>query len=320
MKTLLKTLAPALLGFCLAAYLFWELPLIARSANEIIVKIPKETKSAQEAADILYQKKILKHPKLFRLTAALFGWDKKIQKGTYKFREYESWSILLRKLTTGEIYGIRVTFPEGWRMEQIAERLESFGIAAAKEFVKISRERNLEGFLFPSTYFFEPETPPDEVIAAMTGAFEKIWKENFDGRKPPRDWSKKEVVILASVIERETTNNEEKPRIAGVYLNRLEKGWKLEADPTVQYALGYWKNRITYNDLKVKSSYNTYLKYGLPQGPISNPGIDSIRAVFEPEKTNYMYFVAKGDGTHAFLETLKEHNREKALQKKAKKH
>lgn len=319
MKTLLKTLIPALLGFCLAAYLFWELPLIARSTNEIIVKIPKDTKTAQEAAATLYRKKILKHPKLFRATLSVFGWDKKIQKGTYKFREYESWPILLRKLTTGEIYGIRVTFPEGWRMEQIAERLESFGITEAKEFVKTARARDLEGFLFPSTYFFEPETPADEVIAAMAGAFEKIWDENFAGQKPPRDWSKKEVVILASIIERETTNNEEKPLIAGVYLNRLAKGWKLEADPTVQYALGYWKNKITYEDLKIKSPYNTYLKYGLPQGPISNPGLDSMRAVFGPEKTNSMYFVAKGDGAHAFFETLKEHNREKALQKKAKK-
>lgn len=319
MKSALKILLSTLIGFCLASYLFWELPLIPRGAEEIVVKIPRDAKNAQEILAILHQKRILKYPKPFGWTLSLLGWDKKIQRGTYKFRDSEAWPVLLRKLLRGEIYGVRVTLPEGWLSDQIAERLEAVNITNAHDFLKIVKERNLEGFLFPSTYFFEPEIPAETVVDALYATFERVWRENFAGLTPPQNMAQKQIITLASIIERETTTPEEKPVISGIFLNRLKQGWKLEADPTVQYALGGWKSRITYQDLKIDSPYNTYQRYGLPPGPISNPGIDSIRAVFEPTPTDYMYFVAKGDGTHAFFATLKEHNKEKSLRKKQKK-
>ncbi len=318
MRPAVKIAISVLSGFILASYLFWELPLISRNANEIIIKIPKEEKTAKEVLSQLHKERILKHPKLFRLTLSLFRWDKKIQRGTYKLRKNEAWPTLIRKLTRGETYGIKVTIPEGWRAEQIAERLEALGVSDAKGFLEIVHRENSEGFLFPSTYFLEPNLPASEAIGILRSSFDRAWQENFLTKNPPMRFTKRDVIILASIIERETTVKEEKPIIAGVYLNRLQKNWRLEADPTVQYALGYWKNKTTYQDLKIKSPYNTYQRYGLPIGPISNPGLESIAAVFDPTQTNYMYFIAKGDGTHTFLETLKEHNREKALKKRAK--
>lgn len=301
------------------AVLAWELPLIRRSGQEIMVKISRESKTAREITESLKEQKILKHPRLFRFFIKLLGWDKKIRVGTYLFRENEAWPMLLRKLINGESFTVKVTFPEGWRIEQMAERLESSMITSAADFTAGAKAGKMEGFLFPSTYFFEPDTPAPKVIEVMNEQFEKMWKERFEYLKPPKKFGKKEVVTLASIIERETTVLKEKPLIAGVFLNRLRLGWRLEADPTVQYALAKWKERLTYKDTKIKSPYNTYQNAGLPPGPIANPGADSIAAVFYPTKTELMYFVARGDGSHEFFKTLAEHNRYRALQKKNRK-
>ncbi|MBI2070798.1 MAG: endolytic transglycosylase MltG [Elusimicrobia bacterium] len=306
------------LGIFAAVFLSWELPLIPRSSESVLVRISPEHKTAKDIISVFQAQGILRHPRAFRLASKVFGWDKRFKRGTYLLRRGEAWPVLAKKLLKGETFTVKVTIPEGWRAEQIADRLKAQSIINTDGFVRLVQKQTLEGFLYPSTYFFEPYSAPETIIEQMNQQFERVWKENFDGKSLPPKFTKKNVVTLASIIEMETNLSQEKPLIAGVFMNRLRQGWKLEADPTVQYALGGWKDRVLYKDLQIDSPYNTYKYRGLPPGPIGNPGQDSIAAVFDPAPTEYMYFVAKGDGSHVFFKTLQEHNRFRHLQKKAR--
>ncbi|MBI4668729.1 MAG: endolytic transglycosylase MltG [Elusimicrobia bacterium] len=307
-----------LLGLAAAAALAWELPLIPHSSEQILVKIPKNCKTAREITAMLQEQGVLRHSRAFLILAAALKWDTKFKSGPYLLRRPEAWPVLAKKLIKGQTFTIKVTVPAGWRIEQIAERLEASSVTDADSFIETAKQKKLEGFLYPSTYFLEPDAPPETVLHAMANQFGRVWKERFENLTLPAGFSIKDVVTLASIIELETTCGPEKPLIAGVFLNRLGKHWKLEADPTVQYALGKWKDRLTYKDTKIQSSYNTYLHGGLPPGPIGNPGADSIGAVLSPAQTDYMYFVARGDGSHEFFRTLEEHNHYRYLLKKAK--
>ena len=209
----------------------------------------------------------------------------------------------------------RLTVLEGWRSEEIAEALAEKNITDAKEFLSIVRERGLEGKLYPSTYLFSENTPAQKVVAEMTGQYEQRILPLFS--KYPSKLSEKEILTLASIVEREAIHHDERPKIAAVYLNRLKIGKRLEADPTVQYALGfntrenrYWKKGLTYKDLKVKSPYNTYRNAGLPPGPICNPSYESILGVLNPEPNfDNLYFVADNTGRHVFSPTFDQHKR-----------
>lgn len=297
-------------------WLAWQLPLIPRGRPQEVVKISRDANTGRAVANILEERGILRYPRLFRAVVKLGGWDKKFQKGAYLLRRPEAWPVLIRKLTRGQRYSIKVTIPEGWTIEQIGERLDAYSITNANNFSQLAKSQNLEGRLYPTTYFFEPDSFPQEIINVMTQQFERVWQGHLEGKPLPLKFRKEDVITLASIIERETTIAQEKPIIAGVYLNRLRKGWKLEADPTVQYALGAWKSRVLYKHLQIDSPYNTYRRRGLPPGPISNPGLDSLTAVLHPSTTEFMYFIASGNGGHIFFKTLEEHNRYKRSQKK----
>jgi UPF0755 protein len=178
---------------------------------------------------------------------------------------------------------------------------------------------NLEGYLFPDTYFFGRTTTVEDAVKQMLENFDRKFSEELRQEAANLGLGVHTVLTLASIVEREAQVPEERPIIAGVFLRRLRLGIPLEADPTVQYAVGsdpesvakygYWKKELTQADLEVDSPYNTYRRMGLPPGPIANPGLDSIVAVVRPAETNYLYFVAKPDGSHAFAETLEEHLR-----------
>ena len=243
--------------------------------------------------------------------------SKTIKAGVYQLQKSENLIEITKKLTSGEISEWIVTFPEGFGIKDIAARLQEKGIVKKEvflnetsliskyqnnfEFLKGITSPNLEGYLFPDTYHFYYDVTSEEIIKKML--------ENFKNKtsNKPVDY---QVITIASIVEREAQKPEDRAKIASVYLNRLDKGIKLEADPTVQYAKGSW-DKITSLDYKIDSPYNTYKYTGLPPGPICNPGLDSIMAVLNPEKTNYFYFFHNKEGQAIFSLTNEEHEQKK---------
>jgi len=223
--------------------------------------------------------------------------------------------------------GIRyvITIPEGKNIYEVGKILESAGLFRREDFVSVCKSRMLldelridgetvEGFLFPDTYFIGHGTGPEEIIRTMVSRFWDVWHESgFDQAARAKGHSVRDVVILASIVEKEALLERERPFIASVFLNRLKKGMRLQADPTVRYGLlverGIYPKRLRKKHLRHRTPYNTYIIKGLPKGPVCNPGRDSIRAVLEPAKSDYLYFVSMNNGTHKFSRTLKEHNR-----------
>lgn len=239
-----------------------------------------------------------------------------LKAGTYKIPTGTDMKGVLEIFTKGVPELTRITIPEGKNLYEIAEIFEAKGITTAKEFIKLCKDQelvktlniqapSLEGYLFPETYMFSPDTPAIQVIKAMLRLFARK-TENLDLNST--SLTPHEVVILASIVEKETGAKWERPLIAGVYLNRLKKKMRLQADPTTIY--GIWE---TYNGnlkkkhLLQKTPYNTYKIPALPLGPIANPSLAAIKAVLEPAEHNYIYFVSKNDGTHVFTPTYKEH-------------
>lgn len=242
--------------------------------------------------------------------------DKKIKAGEYLIQPQESAMEIIKKFLEGRTIYIPVTLKEGWTIFDYARELERKGICSSDSFLTACKRvslwieaKNMEGFLYPDTYFFRKNTPAEEVVLKLHKNFLKKTKdlrqELQEKKLKPLEW-----ITLASIVEKEAKLEREKPKIAGVYLNRLKINMKLEADPTILYGMalaGIERKILTREDLKFTSDYNTYLNYGLPPGPICNPSYSSMRAVLYPEEHNFLFFVAKGDGTHIFSENLKEH-------------
>lgn len=287
------------------------------TSKEITVIIP-EGASAKKVADILKENRVIWSSAYFRALVKLTNTDKKINPGEYTFRRYTPHEIVLYKLiTTRYINLLKVVIPEGWRAEQVAERLYLSGVIRDKaRFIEIVKKRELEGYLFPSTYYFSKNMSEEEVIKHFLDTFNKNVRPLFERYSPPQGLDERKVIILASIVEREAIFDEERPLVAAVYLNRLKRNMPLEADPTVQYALGYWKKRLTYEDLKIPSPYNTYYVSGLPPGPICSPGIKSIEAVLNPAKIDALYFVADNTGKHVFNLKYDEHLKAKEKAKR----
>jgi len=173
-----------------------------------------------------------------------------------------------------------------------------------------AKKNNLEGYLFPDTYYPGSDSGPDKIVQMMLQNFEQVMERNdYISKARSKGLNLNEAVTVASMVEREARVESERPIIAGVIYNRLKAGMPLQIDATVQYALGKQKEKLLYKDLEINSPYNTYKISGLPPGPIANPGWPSLKAAIEPEKNNYLYYCAKPDGSHAFSRTLAEHNR-----------
>jgi len=223
---------------------------------------------------------------------------------------------VLRDIINGNTYRIKVTVPEGFTAVEIAELLGKKGVCNGKKFLGIVKNKKLEGYLFPETYFFEPDSLEDKVIQILKNQFEKIFTDDFIKRAVDLKMSKEKIIILASIIEKEAKKDEERPRISAVFYNRLKKGWNLESCATVLYALGKHKDFLTYKDTKVDSTFNTYIHPGLPPAPICNPGLASIKAALYPAETSDMFFVADGSGTHKFSKYAEEHIKNKNYKKK----
>lgn len=234
--------------------------------------------------------------------------DQKIAIGRYRFSRGRSAYWIVDDLIQGRTLKAKLIIPEGFSSWQIAERLEDLEICRANEFKTVVKEKSLEGYLFPATYDMDFGLSAEAVARKLKAQFESQWPAEFDTRAKEIGFSKKDTVTFASIIEREVRVRDELAVVSSVYHNRLRIGMRLEADPTVQFAMGYWKSRLLNRDYKeTKSPYNTYLNKGLPPGPICNPGLDALRAALWPASTEFLYFVAQDDGRHNFSKTYREH-------------
>lgn len=287
--------------------------------------------TAAQMADRLYAAGLIDSPRRWTTLVQLLGWEDGLEAGEYSFEAGLSSYEIARRVHRGERSPLRIIIPEGLRLEQIAERLQAERIVSAADFfaalqrpenaagaLAASRPRGLglEGYLFPADYDFPLGVTADQVVRAML--------ERFDAQTAPlllnadlQQRSLHAVLTIASIVEREAVLDEERPIIAAVLWNRIELGMPLQADPTVQYAVandpasvaahGWWKRDLTLEDLASPSAWNTYTAPALPPTPIAAPGLASLRAALAPAVTPYLFFFARGDGSHAFAETYEEH-------------
>ncbi len=282
------------------------------------VVIPQKS-TFRAAADSLNAAGVIRAPRLFSVFASLTGRDRAIKAGTYEFAPGQSWSEVLVALASGKSLLINVAIPEGFALNRIASTLarqlsvpEDSVMAAASDSALRRRldvpTPTVEGYLFPATYQFAPGTTAREAVNQMVERFETAWKEEWSERGRAMAMTRHDLMTLAAIIETEARKAEERPVISAVYHNRLNRGMRLQADPTVQYALGRHVDRVLFKDLEVDSRYNTYKYEGLPPGPIASPGAPSMAAAANPANVPYLYFVAHPDGHHEFRTTFKEHS------------
>lgn len=294
------------------------------SGQDVTVKITRGATLRSVAIELEHEQVIYnKYP--FIAAGRLLGYQDEIIPGEYKFPNGLTNIDVLKMITDLSLNrALTITIPEGLNVRQVAHLLSRLADIDSAKFVRETfndslinlldiEADNLEGFLFPDTYQFilsRRGNNEHEIICAMADQFrKKITPEMLDAMKQ-RKLTLKEVITVASIIEGETRFEPEKKVISQVYYNRLKKRMRLEADPTVQYALPDGpKKRLTYKDLKYPSTYNTYLNRGLPPGPINNPGLNSIMAAIYPDNNRFLYFVAKGDGSHKFAETYDQHKK-----------
>jgi UPF0755 protein len=321
-----RAIAPALFavlgsGFALAlaaAHLLVIAPA-GTGAGRAAVRIPAGS-DVRQIAQALVDAGVVASPRSFVVAARIAGFDRRLHPGDYQFDPGMSFPSLLRALLDGRGRTASVTIPEGWRLESIAERLAAAGICERDAFLAAARDPALlaelsipgpsaEGFLFPETYALQLPTNPADVIRAMHRQFEKVWGALTANAPPPGGLSPLSAVTLASIVERETAAPGERPLVAAVFLNRLRLGMPLQADPTVIYGIDAFDGNIRRRDLASANRYNTYVFRGLPPGPIANPGRASLAAVLAPAPVDFLYFVARNDGTHQFSRSLAEHNR-----------
>lgn len=297
----MKRLAAAV-AVLLTLLSFW----LFRVGSAVSVTLPAKT-TARETARILHEEGVIGSPLAFRVLAAVTRLDRQLKPGTFRLRTLMSSPEVLWRLTYGRAELVKVVIPEGFSARQIAERLSAAGVTGAKQFEEYVRANRLEGHIFPTTYFFSSGMEGSTVAHLMHEQFKRDIDPLFQRLGAGSRLSREQVVTLASIVEREAVLAREKPLIAAVYLNRLQRRMRLEADPTVQYAVGHWKKSLTRRDLQLDSPYNTYLHFGLPPGPICSPGAASIEAVLQPAATDALYFVADAAGGHTFSVSYDEH-------------
>lgn len=275
-----------------------------------------------DIASLLEDKKIIANRHFFVLGAKLLGVSRKLQAGRYCFSGSLSNYSVLKKFYEGDIVTKKVTIPEGLPANKIAQILNhTVGIDSSRfmdlvhdpKFCKSLGidEFSLEGYLYPNTYRFYEGMELEKIINHLVYHFKNEFNDSLKHKADQMGMTVHEVVTLASIVQGEAMVGEERPIISALYLNRLKKGMRLQADPTIQYIIDDGPRRLLDKDLEIDSPYNTYMHRGLPPGPVNNPGIASIRAVLFPAEVDYLYMVANGDGTHTFSESLIEHNRAK---------
>lgn len=290
------------------------------SSEEIVSVTIASGSSTTAIAKHLATNNLIRSPFFFKLLVRYRGIGTQLRAGTYQLSRDMSLTQILDELKKGQVEFQTFTVPEGITAKAIAELWETSELGTVDAFVEAMQSPELlekyvpegvtaEGYLFPNTYKFTKGSAAETIVKMMLAESDKRWDETLAEEAEALGLTRHQVITLASIIQREAGSESEIPRIASVFHNRLKQNWRLQADPTVLYALGDPKRLLTRKDLKFESPYNTYLNKGLPPGPIGNPGMAAILGALRPEKTSYFYFVAIEKGKHHFSQTLAEHNR-----------
>lgn len=281
-----------------------------------------EGDGTSSVAEELYKTGIIKYPVLFKIQSKLGGYDGNFQPGAVTVEDGMSYGQILDLLITPSREAARITIPEGYEIKQIAQKLDEAGIVAWQDFYAAlnpqdydypflqnlpQRDGVMEGYLFPATYEIPEGMSAHDIIDLMLSAFSSQFTQEYYERAAQMGVTVDEIVTMASVVEREAGNDEERARVAGVFYNRRNSGMKFQSCATVQYILGERKPVLSISDTQIDSPYNTYIYPGFPVGPICNPGIESIKAALYPEVTDAYYFVLGKNGEHIFSNTYEEH-------------
>ena len=300
-------------------YFAYFTPLSSQKAEKVVLEIPRGL-GLKDIALKLEEERVIRSDKLFILISFIKGASGKLKAGEYEFQIGDPIDRIIDKLINGDVVVRRITIPEGFTTNDIALLLEKNNVMHSESFVEKANSNELtkelfgvplpsfEGYLFPDTYLYKKGITPEELIRMMVFRFKEVY-EPLKANSGELNLKDHEVVILASIIEKETGNTYERPLISAVFHNRLRLGMRLESDPTVIYGMSGFDGNLTKNDLKIETEYNTYTIIGLPPGPISNPGKDSLIAALNPANVNYLYFVSKRDGSHEFSSNYLDHQR-----------
>ncbi|MDD3168524.1 MAG: endolytic transglycosylase MltG [Eubacteriales bacterium] len=301
-------------------------PVDPDSTESISVTIPSGTGTAG-IANILEENGLIGNTGVFKLQSRSKGYDGKYKAGQYTLTPSMSMEELMELLLAGQDETIRFTIPEGYDIRRTTEKLAGEGLINTEAFRKEietgqfdyeflidspAGPDRLEGYLFPETYDIFTTANEHDIIDKMLYQFNKVFTDKYYARADELGMNVREVITLASIIEREARVPEDRPVIASVFYNRMKIDMPLQSCATVQYILGEQKPVLSIKDTQIESPYNTYMIPGLPPGPIASPGADSIKAALYPADTDYLYFLAKGDGSHAFSETYDQFLRDKA--------
>ena len=294
-------------------------PVTREPAPAVVVVVPKGA-NFRSVAENLHGAGVIRDVDNFIFAARFKRAATRVKAGEYELSANMAVVDILNMLIDGKVMSHPMTIPEGYNIADVARTLTEAGfLSDPAEFIKRAHDKSfaaelgfkadtLEGFLFPDTYAFTKEMSVDEMISMMTARFRAVYYKEFDGAAKAKGMSLNKVITLASIIEKETGAGTERPLISAVFHNRLKSGVRLQSDPTVIYGIKDFDGNLTKKHLQTRTRYNTYKFHGLPPGPIANPGSASIDAAINPVNKDYLYFVSRGDGTHYFSRSLREHN------------
>jgi UPF0755 protein len=328
MKTLRRLLVLAVLLAMVAGAAAWlgyrrvHEPFRGFTAPEQFVNVEPGS-GAVSIGQRLTEAGVVRDALTFRIALALTGRARELKAGEYRFDRPLSALEVVDRIARGDVHTRLLTFPEGLTVADMARVFEERGFGTAADFRQAAADpapiaaldpdaRDLEGYLFPETYALPRDTPARELVRQMVGGFLRAFDGQLRDAAAAAGLSVREAVTLASLVEKETARDDERPLVAAVYRNRMKIGMGMQADPTVIYALqraGRYDGNLTRDDLQFDSPYNTYRRAGLPPGPIAAPGLAALRAAVQPAAVPYLYFVSRNDGSHVFAATLAEHNR-----------
>ncbi|WP_419942623.1 endolytic transglycosylase MltG [Candidatus Palauibacter sp.] len=288
--------------------------------STVEIRVPEGVASG-DVAQLLETAGLIGHSGIFDAYVRLRGEARSLKAGRYEIPRGAPYAYLLWALHSGAVGTTPLTIPEGFGIPQVADRLAAYSgdpVEAVQAYLtdpaRVSElgvpGPTLEGYLFPETYRFAEGVGLPAIVAAMVGRYDAFWGEEERTRAATLGLDEREIVTLASIVEKEVRKGDERTVVAGVYWNRLQRGMLLQADPTVHFALGEPRSRLLYRDIDAVADhpYNTYTQPGLPPGPIASPGAASLRAALQPAEHEYIFFVARNDGSHEFTRTLREHN------------
>jgi UPF0755 protein len=303
-------------------WLHYELtvPYLAPAAAELFVEIPRGA-GTSEIATVLTRAGVLRHRLPFIAYLRWIGAGRHLQAGEYRFEVPATPVEVARRLLRGDVFFQSITIPEGLTSAETIELISEAGLADQEELDRAARNvswirdiapgaRSLEGYLFPDTYRFPRRSRPEEIVRTLVDRFREKVRPLLASAPPGHGWTLEQIVTLASIIEKEVRAEQERSLVASVLVNRLSAHIPLACDATIVYAMklaGRWDGNIRKADLGLDSPYNTYTRQGLPPGPIANPGVPSLRAALAPDRTEFLYYVSRNDGTHVFSRDYRSH-------------